>query len=98
MKHPPTARFAIVLAVALCLLALPGTPRWKEEGHLLASDAAGGDNFGNSVAISGDTVVVGQGEYFELWTPDQWKSQQDSLDDLDANIGRFDALDLSPSE
>ena len=48
--------------------------------------------------IDGDTVVVGQGEYFELWTPEQWKAQQDSLDDLDANIGRFDALDLSPSE
>jgi MraZ protein len=48
--------------------------------------------------IDSDTVVVGQGEYFELWTPDQWQAQQQSLDDLEANIGRFDALDLSPSE
>ena len=32
---------------------------WSQQQKLLASDAAGGDNFGFSVAISGDTVVVG---------------------------------------
>ncbi len=48
-------------------------------------------------SINGDTVVVGQGEYFELWTPENWKKQQESLNDFDANSGRFEALDLSPS-
>ncbi|HXG63632.1 MAG TPA: hypothetical protein VNO70_00905 [Blastocatellia bacterium] len=32
---------------------------WTEQSKLTASDAAEGDAFGNSVAISGDTVVVG---------------------------------------
>jgi hypothetical protein len=32
---------------------------WSEQAHLFASDAAGGDQFGSSVAISGDTIVVG---------------------------------------
>ncbi len=32
---------------------------WSEQQKLLASDAAGGDYFGTSVAISGETVVVG---------------------------------------
>jgi hypothetical protein len=32
---------------------------WTEQAQLIASDGAGGDNFGSSVAISGDTVVVG---------------------------------------
>ena len=32
---------------------------WAQQGKLAASDAATGDGFGNSVAISGDTVVVG---------------------------------------
>jgi hypothetical protein len=32
---------------------------WSQQGHLFASDAASGDKFGSSVAISGDTIVVG---------------------------------------
>jgi len=36
-----------------------GTDAWGEVVILTASDAAAGDSFGNSVAISGDYVVVG---------------------------------------
>jgi len=32
---------------------------WTEQAKLTASDAAAGDGFGSSVAVSGDTVVVG---------------------------------------
>jgi FG-GAP repeat len=32
---------------------------WSQQAYLKASNAEGGDHFGNSVAISGDTVVVG---------------------------------------
>ena len=32
---------------------------WGQVQKLTASNAENGDNFGNSVAISGDTVVVG---------------------------------------
>jgi hypothetical protein len=32
---------------------------WTEQAKLIASDAAANDNFGRSVAISGDTAVVG---------------------------------------
>ena len=32
---------------------------WSEQAKLIASDAAGGDFFGGSVAISGESVVVG---------------------------------------
>ena len=35
------------------------TSAWIEEQKLLASDGAGGDQLGRSVAIDGDTVVVG---------------------------------------
>jgi hypothetical protein len=36
-----------------------GADNWGQVDKLLASDMAAGDEFGNSVAISGDTVVVG---------------------------------------
>ena len=32
---------------------------WSEQAHLFASDGAEDDLFGSSVAIDGDTVVVG---------------------------------------
>jgi len=40
-------------------------------------------------------LIVGMGEYFELWTPDKWQAQQTSLNDIDANEQRFSALDLT---
>ncbi len=32
---------------------------WEQEAYLKASNTGGGDNFGYSVAVSGDTIVVG---------------------------------------
>ena len=37
----------------------PGSEVWTEQKKLTASDAAAFDDFGRSVAVSGDTVVVG---------------------------------------
>ena len=44
---------------------------------------------------NGELVVAGQGEYFEVWTPAEWKKQMESLQDVEANEQRFSALDLS---
>ena len=44
---------------------------------------------------SGELVVAGQGEYFEVWTPAEWKTQMDKLQDVEANEQRFSTLDLS---
>jgi MraZ protein len=44
---------------------------------------------------SGELTVAGQGEYFEVWTPAEWKVQMDKLHDVEANEQRFATLDLS---
>ena len=44
---------------------------------------------------SGELTVAGQGDYFEVWTPAEWKSQMDKLQDVEANEQRFSTLDLS---
>ena len=44
---------------------------------------------------SGELTVAGQGEYFEVWTPAEWKTQMDNLQDVEANEQRFSTLDLS---
>lgn len=46
---------------------------------------------------SGELIVAGQGEYFEVWTPAEWKSQMDNLHDAEANAQRFATLNLSKS-
>ena len=43
---------------AVYVFARNGT-RWTQQAYLKASNTGGGDQFGNSVAVSGDTVVVG---------------------------------------
>jgi MraZ protein len=46
---------------------------------------------------NGELVVVGQGEYFEVWTPAEWKSQIDTMQDVEANAQRFATLNFSKS-
>jgi len=40
-------------------------------------------------------ILVGNGEYFELWSPENWQVQQTSLNDVEANEQRFKPLDLT---
>ena len=44
---------------------------------------------------SGELIVTGQGEYFEVWTPGEWQAQLDKLQDVEANEQRFATLDFS---
>jgi MraZ protein len=44
---------------------------------------------------SGELVVAGLGEYFEVWTTADWKAQMEQLQDVEANNQRFVTLDLS---
>jgi MraZ protein len=44
---------------------------------------------------SGELIVAGQGEYFEVWTPAEWNAQMEKLQDVSANDQRFSTLDLS---
>jgi hypothetical protein len=49
----------LVIVAALFLLVLPADGVWKQRSHLFADDAVAYDVFGETVAISGDTIVVG---------------------------------------
>ncbi len=45
--------------------------------------------------LNGDIVVVGAGEYFEIWSREHWCAQEEELLDTEANQQRFAELDLS---
>ncbi len=52
-------------------------------------------NLRQVVALNGEAIVAGQGDYFEVWHPADWNAQMDQLQDIETNNQRFAALDLS---
>jgi division/cell wall cluster transcriptional repressor MraZ len=42
-----------------------------------------------------EIVLVGQGEYLELWTSSIWKKQSDILQDYSQNVQRFEKFNVS---
>jgi MraZ protein len=47
------------------------------------------------LGLEGEAMVIGQGEYFEIWSPAGWDEQMQAIEDTEANAGRFATLDLS---
>lgn len=45
--------------------------------------------------LAKEIILVGQGDYLEIWSPSLWQEQEESLNDPDANIHRFEKFDLS---
>lgn len=50
------------------------------------------------VGLDSEAVLVGVGDYFEIWLPDRWDAKMAMLKDPQANAQRFVALDLSAEE
>lgn len=48
--------------------------------------------------LESNVVVVGQGEYFEVWSSDLWQEQQSEIQDAHANAHRFSAFTISNAE
>jgi MraZ protein len=46
--------------------------------------------------LDAEAVVVGVGDYIEIWSPQTWEDQEEDLLDNHANAQRFAALDLPP--
>ncbi len=42
-----------------------------------------------------EIIIVGQGEYSEIWSPVEWQKQQESLNDHDANAHRFEKFHVA---
>jgi len=52
-------------------------------------------NLRQVIALNGEAIVAGQGDYFEVWNPADWSQQMDQLQDIETNNQRFATLDLS---
>jgi len=47
------------------------------------------------IDLKNEAYVVGQGDYFEIWTPELWNEQVTQIHDTEANTQRLKTLDLS---
>jgi MraZ protein len=51
-------------------------------------------NLKEFASLKDNVVFVGQGDYFEIWSPELWKEQEVQVSDAATNAQRFAALDL----
>ena len=52
-------------------------------------------NLRQAIDLGNEAVVAGQGEYFEVWGPADWRQQMEQVQDVEMNSQRFATLDLS---
>ncbi len=52
-------------------------------------------NLREFAGLNQEAVLVGQGDYFEIWEPALWQKQVNQVQDAEANAQRFAALDLT---
>jgi MraZ protein len=51
-------------------------------------------NLRNFAGLLTEVVFVGQGDYFEIWSPELWQDQEKQVNDVETNSQRFATLDL----
>lgn len=44
--------------------------------------------------LEGESVVVGMGDFFEIWSPEAWNDQSTELEEVQSNPDRFAVFDL----
>jgi len=47
-----------------------------------------------AATLEGTAIIVGVGDYFEIWSPEHWSRQNELLQDADEITQRFAALSL----
>ncbi|MGB8213136.1 MAG: hypothetical protein WCE68_06210 [Anaerolineales bacterium] len=62
----------------------------SESGHMLIPQA-----LMSFASLGKDIILVGQGDYCEVWAPEHWDKQAINLLDFEANAIRFAQLDLA---
>ncbi len=45
--------------------------------------------------LNEELVLVGQGNYLEIWSPDQWEQQKAQINDAKTNAHRFSTFTIS---
>ncbi|HEY5983902.1 MAG TPA: division/cell wall cluster transcriptional repressor MraZ [Anaerolineales bacterium] len=52
------------------------------------------DNLKEYAGLRENVLLIGQGEYFEIWAPELWSQQETAMKDAEANADRFAGLTI----
>ena len=80
----PTARLLRRIILGNALPVIP-----DGAGRILLSQ-----NLKEYAHLKDSVVFVGQGDYFEIWSPENWKDQEAQVNDAGTNAQRFAMLKL----
>jgi MraZ protein len=80
----PSARLLRHIILGNALQVIP-----DGAGRILISS-----NLREYAGLKNEVVFVGQGDYFEIWSPELWQEQQVQINDAATNAQRFATLDL----
>ena len=53
------------------------------------------DELREFAALAEKALLIGQGDYLEIWSPELWTAQEAQLKDAEANAARFSMLTIS---
>jgi len=45
--------------------------------------------------IDNQVLLIGQGDYFEIWSPKDWEKQEDEIKKTESNIERFSMFEIT---
>ena len=62
----------------------------NEHGYLKISD-----DLREYAQLRDDVLLVGQGDYFEIWSPELWRKQEDELRKAESNTERFAVFEIT---
>ena len=94
MSHIKTLNIADPITRLLLRLILGNTVEvhTDEAGHIFIPE-----NLRGFAGLSKEVLLVGQGDYFEIWSPEAWKKQELRILDAEANSNRFSVLNIATS-
>ena len=62
----------------------------NEQGYLKISD-----DLREYAQVKNEVLLVGQGDYFEIWSPDLWNMQESELRKVESNTERFSMFEIT---
>ena len=62
----------------------------NEQGNLKISD-----DLREYAQVKNEVLLVGQGDYFEIWSPEIWNNQEEELRNAESNKERFSVFELT---
>ena len=53
------------------------------------------NNLKDFAGLIDEVLLVGQGDYLEIWSPESWRKQEQRIQDAESNSNRFSVLNIA---